>query len=78
MLKDTRENLRNLTGGDMHHYSQLITESFELAKSRMADAAMALGADAVVTFRTQTVSVAEGAAEVMCYGTAIRIRDGNS
>jgi len=72
VLKDTRENLRNLTGGDMQHYSQLIADSFDLAKSRMADAATALGADAVVTFRTQTVSVAEGAAEVLCYGTAIR------
>lgn len=72
VLKDTRESIRNLSGGDMQHYSALIAASFDLAKSRMEEAALALGADAVVTVRTQTVSLAEGAAEVICYGTAVR------
>ena len=72
VLKDTRESLRNLSGGDMQHYSSLVAASFDLARSRMEDAALALEADAVVTVRTQTVSLAEGAAEVICYGTAVR------
>jgi uncharacterized protein YbjQ (UPF0145 family) len=72
VLKDTRESIRNLSGGDMQHYSSLIAASFDLARSRMEDAALALEADAVVTVRTQTVSLAEGAAEVICYGTAVR------
>lgn len=74
VLKDTRESIRNLSGGDMQHYSSLITASFDLARSRMEDAALALGADAVVSVRTQTVSLAEGAAEVICYGTAVRFQ----
>ena len=75
VIKDTRESIRNLTGGDMKHYSDLLTASFDMAKLRLTEKAEALGADAVVTFRTQTVSLAEGAEEVICYGTAIRYHD---
>ena len=52
VIKDTRESIRNLSGGDMQHYSSLIAASFDLARSRMEDAALALDADAAVSVRT--------------------------
>lgn len=73
IIKDTRENLRNLIGGEMSAYGQVIEAAIEKALSRLQDKADGLGADAVVGLRITTTDVVTGGAEIIAYGTAVRI-----
>ncbi len=65
--------LRNITGGEIKEYTKMLAEAREQAIDRMVEEAQALGADAVVTVRFQTSELMRGAAEMMCYGTAVRL-----
>ena len=65
--------LRNLAGGEIHEYTKVMAEAREQAIDRMVEEAQALGADAVVSVRFQTSEVMTGAAEMLCYGTAVRL-----
>jgi len=65
--------LRNLAGGEVHEYSKLLGESREQAVDRMIEEAEALGANAVIGIRFQTSMVMQGAAEMLCYGTAVKL-----
>jgi uncharacterized protein YbjQ (UPF0145 family) len=65
--------LRNLAGGEIREYTKVLAEAREQAIDRMVEEAQALGADAVVAVRFQTSEVMTGAAEMLCYGTAVRI-----
>jgi len=65
--------LRNLAGGEIKEYTKMLAEVREQAIDRMIEEAEALGADAVVAVRFQTSEVMTGAAEMLCYGTAVRI-----
>lgn len=69
---DFLSGLQNLVGGEMESYTQMMDEAREIATGRMVREAETLGADAVVCLRYMTASVAQGAAEVMAYGTAVR------
>jgi len=69
--RDIQAAFRNLTGGEVHEYTKLMAEAREQAIDRMIDEASTLGADAVVGLRFQTCEVAKGAAEMLCYGTAV-------
>ncbi len=69
---DFLSGLQNLVGGEMESYTQMMDEAREIATSRMIHEAETLGADAVIGLRYMTASVAQGAAEVMAYGTAVR------
>ncbi|HID74022.1 MAG TPA: YbjQ family protein [Thermoplasmata archaeon] len=71
--KDLRAAGRTLIGGEMTYYSDLLRESRETAVQRMVEEAEALGADAVVNVRFHTSAVMAGAAEVLAYGTAVRV-----
>ena len=71
--KDILASFRNLAGGEVHEYSKLLGESREQAVDRMKEEAEALGADAVVGVRFQTSMVMQGAAEMLCYGTAVKL-----
>ena len=71
--KDILAGLRNITGGEVHEYSKLLGESREHSVDRMIDEAQALGADAVIGVRFQTSMVMTGAAEMLCYGTAVKV-----
>jgi uncharacterized protein YbjQ (UPF0145 family) len=64
---------RNIAGGEVHEYSKLLGESREQAVDRMIEEAQALGADAVIAVRFQTSMVMTGAAEMLCYGTAVKL-----
>jgi uncharacterized protein YbjQ (UPF0145 family) len=64
---------RNLVGGEVHEYSKLLGESREQAVDRMIEEAQALGADAIIGVRFQTSMVMSGAAEMLCYGTAVKL-----
>lgn len=71
---DIVASLRNLVGGEVTEYTKLMAEAREQAVDRMVADARAQGADAVVGVRMATSMVAKGAAELLAYGTAVRLR----
>jgi uncharacterized protein YbjQ (UPF0145 family) len=72
--KDVMASLRNLTGGEIREYTKMFAEAREQAIDRMIEEAQTLDADAIVNVRFQTAEVMRGAAEMLCYGTAVRLR----
>lgn len=71
--KDVQAVMANFVGGEILHYTKLLAEAREQALDRMVEHARALGADAVVTVRFSTSEIATGAAEIVAYGTAVRL-----
>lgn len=69
--RDLMAGLKNIFGGELKGYTELLTESREEAVQRMIDQAEAVGANAIVNVRFSTSSVAAGAAELYAYGTAV-------
>ena len=69
--RDFTQSLRNIAGGELKAYSTLLTEARDEAISRMEADAAEMGADAVVNVRMETSAVANGASEVIAYGTAV-------
>jgi uncharacterized protein YbjQ (UPF0145 family) len=65
--------LRNVAGGEITEYTKMMAEAREQAIDRMIEEADALGANAVVGVRFQTSMVQSGAAEMLCYGTAVTL-----
>ncbi len=72
--KDIMASLRNLIGGEITEYTKMIAESREQAIDRMVVYAESMGADAIVCMRFTTSSISEGSAELLAYGTAVKIR----
>lgn len=72
--RDFIAGLRNIVGGEVPEYTDLLSEARETALDRMAKHAEELGADAIVTVRMSTSSVMEGAAEILAYGTAVKLK----
>ncbi|PCJ97215.1 MAG: hypothetical protein COA50_06135 [Flavobacteriaceae bacterium] len=72
--RDIFAGLKNIVGGEISEYTQLLAESREQAIKRMLDDAQRLGADAVVNVRFNTSQVMQGAAEMLAYGTAVKLR----
>lgn len=72
--RDIMAGLKNLVGGELKGYTQLLHESRQQALERMIEQARQLGANAVVNVRFSTSSVAQGAAELYAYGTAVHIK----
>jgi uncharacterized protein YbjQ (UPF0145 family) len=73
--KDILAVLRNLAGGEVREYTKMMGEAREQAIDRMLEEAEALGANAVVSVRFQTSMIMTGAAEMLCYGTAVKVED---
>ncbi|HUP53461.1 MAG TPA: YbjQ family protein [Longimicrobiales bacterium] len=71
--QDITARLRNLAGGEVKEYTKVLAEAREQAIDRMVEEAQALDADAVVAVRFQTSEVMTGAAEMLCYGTAVKL-----
>ncbi len=71
--RDIMASLKNLIGGELKGYTQLLKESRRQAMDRMIAQAKELGANAIVNVRFSTSSVAQGAAELYAYGTAVRV-----
>ena len=69
--RDIGAGLKNLVGGELTGYTELLSESRQQATERMVQVAEELGANAVVNVRFTTSSVASGAAELYAYGTAV-------
>lgn len=70
--KDFLAGLKNIVGGELVAYTELLEEARQEALDRMIVKAEALGADAVVGIRFSTSNVAAGASEIFVYGTAVR------
>ncbi|MBK5921113.1 hypothetical protein CCR80_08725 [Rhodothalassium salexigens] len=71
--RDILAGLKNLVGGELKSYTALMIEAREEAIARLVAEAEALGAQAVVNLRLSTMTVADGAAEILAYGTAVRL-----
>lgn len=72
--KDLLAGLKNMVGGELRGYTELLQEARAQALGRMLDEARALGANAVVNVRFSTSSITQGAAELFAYGTAVRVQ----
>ena len=71
--KDILAGLRTIVGGEIKEYSEMIMEARNESVRRMSDQAEKLGANAVVNVRFVTSQVMAGAAELLAYGTAVRV-----
>ena len=71
---DIMAGLRNIVGGEVKEYTQMISEAREDALKRMIEEAEKLNADAVVNIRFTTSQVMGGAAEILAYGTAVKLK----
>ncbi len=71
--KDLLSGIKNIFGGELKAYTELLGESREEAIKRMEEQAQSLGANAIINVRFSTSSVSSGAAELYVYGTAVKI-----
>ncbi|MCK5556853.1 MAG: YbjQ family protein [Candidatus Hydrogenedentes bacterium] len=71
--KDIMASLRNIAGGEIEEYTKMLAESREQALDRMVEDAEKLGANAIISVRFTTSSMMQGAAELLAYGTAVRV-----
>lgn len=71
--RDIMAGFKNIVGGELKGYTELLNEAREQAMQRMVDQARSVGANAIVNVRFSTSSVAQGAAELFAYGTAVRV-----
>ena len=71
--KDFVAGLKNIVGGELKAYTELLQESRAEATNRMIAQARELGANAVINVRFTTSSVAQGASEILSYGTAVLV-----
>lgn len=71
--KDFLAGLKNIIGGELVAYTELLEEARQQAIDRMVEKAVALGADAVIGIRFSTSNITAGASELFVYGTAVKI-----
>ena len=74
-VRDIGAGLKTLVGGELTRYNQMMNDARALATKRMVAEAEEMGADAIVAIRYSSASVMQSAAEVMAYGTAVKIKD---
>ena len=72
--RDFMAGMKTLVGGEIVGYTEMLIEARQIATKRMVDEAQALGADAVVNVRYGSAAVMQGAAEVIAYGTAVKLK----
>lgn len=71
--KDFMAGMKTLVGGELKGYTEMLVEARQIATKRMVDEAESMGADAVIGVRYGSSAIMQGAAEVIAYGTAVRI-----
>jgi uncharacterized protein YbjQ (UPF0145 family) len=71
--RDIAASFKNIVGGELKGYTELLSESRQEAVDRMVREAEAIGANAVVNVRFSTSSISQGAAELFAYGTAVKV-----
>ena len=72
--KDIVAGFRTVVGGEIKEYTAMLAEAREIALKRMEDKAVKLGADAVINVRFMTSAVMASAAEILAYGTAVKLK----
>ena len=72
--KDFMAGMKTLVGGEITGYTEMLTEARQIATKRMVDEATAMGADAIINIRFGSSAVMQGAAEVIAYGTAVKLK----
>lgn len=71
--KDILAGLRHIVGGELTEYTEMLSEAREMALKRMVEDAEKLKADAIINVRFSTSQVMQGAAELLAYGTAVKL-----
>ncbi len=71
--RDIAASFKNIVGGELRGYTELLTEARRTSVERLMDQAGQLGADAIVNVRFSTAAVTQGAAELYVYGTAVNV-----
>ena len=72
--KDFMAGMKTLVGGEIVGYTEMLIEARQIATKRMVDDAERMGADAVIGVHYTSSTVMQGAAEVLAYGTAVKIK----
>ncbi len=72
--RDFMAGMKTIVGGEIKGYTEMIREARQIATKRMVDEATSLGADAVVGIRYGSSAVMQGAAEIIVYGTAVKLK----
>ena len=72
--KDLMAGLKTLVGGEISEYTEMLSEARDIAIRRMLKEAEDMGADAVVNIRFATSAIMQGAAELLVYGTAVKLK----
>ncbi len=72
--KDIMAGFKTMVGGELKGYTEMMNEARAMATKRMVAEAESLGADGIVSIRYASSSVLDGAAEVICYGTAVKFK----
>ena len=72
--RDVFAGLKNLVGGEIKSYTQMTTQAREEAFNRMVNEAIDLKADAIINIRFSTSMIMQGAAEMLAYGTAVKLK----
>jgi uncharacterized protein YbjQ (UPF0145 family) len=72
--RDIFAGLKNIVGGEIEEYTKLQADSREQAMQRMLADATSMGATAIVNVRLTTAMIMQGAAEILVYGTAVRLK----
>ena len=72
--RDIGAGFKNLVGGEVKTYTEMTTHSREEAFNRMVNEAVEMGADAIIGFRFMTAMIMQGAAEMLAYGTAVKLK----
>jgi len=72
--RDIFAGLKNLVGGEISEYTELMADAREQAIARMVADAEQLGADAVINVRFTTSMVMQGCSEILAYGTAVKLK----
>ena len=73
--KDIMASFKNIFGGELGAYTELLQESRDQAVARMSEQAQAIGANAVINVRFSTSAIAAGASEILAYGTAVEVAE---
>ncbi len=72
--KDLLAGFRQIVGGELKEYSIMLDESRQISTGKMVAEAEKLGADAIINIRFATSNVMQGAAEILVYGTAVKLK----
>ena len=72
--KDILAGFKTIIGGELKGYTEMMNEAREIATQRMVKKAEELGADAIVNIRYSTSAIVQNAAEVLAYGTAVKLK----